>query len=169
MYKINEFIKELILYDYILFGSLLLVFLILLIIGIVFRQKTLLAVFLIFFAFIILIFGSTVGYVEMHNYLFKNETTLTSQKKLSFTQAVVVYGRVKNVSQRDFKSCKVSATVYRFSGNEIKDYIKKFKPIVKMSIVEEDIAIGQEREIKIIISPFVYGGDYNVSLGADCR
>lgn len=169
MEKINEIIKELIVYDYILFGSLLLIFLIFIIIGIVFRHKIFLAIFLIIFAFITLILGSTFGYVEMHNYLFKNETALISQKKLSFTQAIVVYGTIKNVSQRDFKSCKISASVYRISGNEIKDYIKKFKPIAKMSIVEEDIAVGQEREIKIIISPFVYSGDYNVSLGADCR
>lgn len=169
MYKINEFIKELIIYDYILFGSLLFLFLILILIGVIFRHKTILAIFLIIFAFFTLIVGSTFGYVEMHKYLFKNETTLISQKKLSFTQAIVVYGTLKNSSKRDFESCKITASAYRVSGNKLKDYIRKFKPIVKMSIIEEDVAIGQEREIKIIISPFVYGGDYNVSLGADCR
>lgn len=169
MDKINEIIKELIVYDYILFGSLLFLFLIFIIIGILLRNKKYLALIFILFAFIILTVGSTFGYVEMHRYLFKNEITLTSEKKLSFTQAVVVYGTLKNSSLRDFKSCKVIATAHRVSGNEIKDYIRKFKPIAKTSIIEENIAIGQEREFKIIIDPFVYSGDYNVSLGAYCR
>ena len=105
----------------------------------------------------------------MHDYLFKNETVLLSQKKLSFTQAAVVYGTLKNVSKKDFKSCEVSATVYRVSGNIWKDTVRRLKPITKMSIVEENIAIDEERDIKIIIDPFTYGGDYNVTLGADCR
>ncbi len=169
MEKLNEFIKELIIYDYILFGVSLLLFLLFITIGIIFYRKKLLAFFLILFAFTTLIFGSTLGYVEMHKYLFKNEITLISQKKLSFTEAIVLYGTLKNLSNRDFKSCKIRATAYRVSGNKIKDYIRKFKPIAKMSIVEENIALGQEREIKIIIDPFVYSGDYNISLGADCK
>lgn len=169
MHKLNEFIKELIVYDYILFGSLLLFFLLFIIIGVLFRHKKYLALFFILFAFIVLILGSTLGYVEMHKYFFKNEITLTSQKKLSFTEAVVVYATLKNSSQRDFKSCKVYATAYKVSGNKIKDYIRQFKPIAKTLIIEENILIGQEREIKIIIDPFVYDGDYSVSLGTYCR
>jgi glucan phosphoethanolaminetransferase (alkaline phosphatase superfamily) len=169
MDKLNEFIKELIIYDYILFGGLLLLFLLFITIGILLRHIKILALLLVLVAFIMLIFGSIFGYIEMHKYLFKNEVTLNSQQKLSFTEAVVVYATLKNSSLRDFKSCKVSATVYRVSGNKIKDYIRKLKPIAKMSIIEDNIAIGQEREIKIIIDQFTYGGDYNVSLGADCR
>ncbi len=169
MQRVSEFIQNLILYDYILFGSLLALFLLFVILGIVFRRKLSLALSLIFFAFMLLLGGATFGYTAMHDYLFKNEITLLSQKKLSFTQAAVVYGTLKNLSNRDFKSCKVSATAYRVSGNALKDYVRRLKPIANMSIVEEDIPIGAEREIKIIIDPFTYGGDYNVTLGADCR
>lgn len=169
MQRVSEFIQNLILYDYILFGSLLALFLLFVILGIVFRRKLSLALSLIFFAFMLLLGGATFGYTAMHDYLFKNEITLLSQKKLSFTQAAVVYGTLKNLSDRDFKSCKVSATAYRVSGNALKDYVRRLKPIANMSIVEEDIPIGAEREIKIIIDPFTYSGDYNVTLGADCR
>ncbi len=169
MQRVSEFIQNLILYDYILFGSLLALFLLFVILGIVFRRKLSLALSLIFFAFMLLLGGATFGYTAMHDYLFKNEITLLSQKKLSFTQAAVVYGTLKNLSNRDFKSCKVSATAYRVSGNALKDYVRRLKPIANMSIVEEDIPIGAEREIKIIIDPFTYSGDYNVTLGADCR
>lgn len=169
MGAVTKFIKELIIYDYILFGSLLTLFIIFIILGIVFRRKTFLAIFLVLFAFIILVAGSTFGYMAMHQYLFKNQTTIISQKKLSFTKAVVVYGTLKNTSDRDFKSCKITASAYKVSGNKIKNYLFKFKPINKMSIVESDILKGHEREIKFIIEPFTYANDYNISLGANCK
>lgn len=165
---ISKFINNLIAYDYVLFGSLFVLFIIFVSVGIILRRKTLLAIFIIVFAFITLFAGSIFGYIEMHQYFFKNETTIISQKKLSFTKAVVVYAKLKNTSDRDFKSCKITATAYKVSNNEIKNYLLKFKPIIKMSILENDILKGQEREVKFIIEPFTYTNDYNVSIGADC-
>lgn len=166
---VTEFIKELIIYDYILFGSLLLLFIILIVLGIFLRNRILLAILVILFAFVTLFAGSFFGYIAMHQHLFKNETLLLSQKRLNFTEAVVIYAKLKNISERDFKSCKVTATAYKVSSNELKNYLFKFKPIAKMSILENDIKIGDEREIKLIIEPFTYKNDYNISLGADCK
>lgn len=166
---VTEFIKELIIYDYILFGSLLLLFILLIVFGIILRKKIILAILIILFAFVTLFAGSFFGYVAMHQYLFKNETVLISQQRLNFTDAVVVYAKLKNISKRDFISCKVTATAHKVSSNELKSYLFKFKPIAKMSIIENDISIGDEREIKLIIEPFTYKNDYNISLGADCR
>lgn len=169
MEAVTEFIKELIIYDYILFGSALLLFIILIILGILLRKKIIVAILIIFFAFVTLFAGSFFGYIAMHQYLFKNETTLISQKRLNFTEAVVVYAKLKNVSTRDFTSCKVTATAHKVSNNKLKNYIFSFKPIAKMSIIESEIKIGDERDIKLIIEPFTYKNDYNISLGADCR
>jgi hypothetical protein len=166
---VTEFIKELIIYDYILFGSLLLLFIILIVFGMLLRKKIIMAILIILFAFVTLFAGSFFGYVAMHQYLFKNETVLISQQRLNFTDAVVVYAKLKNISKRDFISCKVTATAYKVSGNKLKNYLFKFKPIAKMSIIENDISIGDEREIKLIIEPFTYKSDYNISLGVDCR
>ncbi|OHE07258.1 MAG: hypothetical protein A2513_10565 [Sulfurimonas sp. RIFOXYD12_FULL_33_39] len=166
---VTEFIKELIIYDYMLFGGVLVVFLLFMILGIVFRHKTVLALSLILFSFIFLIVGSIFGYIEMHKFLFKNTTAITSQKKLTFTKAVVIEGTIKNISKRDFQSCKITAKVYKLTPNEFKNYVLKLKPINKMSIIESDILKDEEREIKIIVEPFVYVGDYNITLGADCR
>ncbi len=38
-----------------------------------------------------------------------------------------------------------------------------------MSIVEEDIGVGEIREFKLFIEPFTYSKDYNVSIGSKCR
>ena len=50
-----------------------------------------------------------------------------------------------------------------------KDFILKLKPFKKMSILEYDILKGDVREFKIIVEPFTYSKDYNVSIGASCK
>jgi hypothetical protein len=167
--KLTTFIDGLILYDYILFGSVFALFILFIILGIILREKTVLAIFLIIFSFSILILGPTLGYIKMHEYLYKNSVSLVSQKRLTYTKAVVVYGVVKNLSKFDFKSCKITASAHKVSENSLKNYLFKFKSFKNMSILEKDILKGQEREFKVIIEPFTYSKDYNISLEASCR
>ena len=94
---------------------------------------------------------------------------LISQKRLSFTPAVVVNGTLINESKFDFSSCKITASAYKSSKNIIKKYIYPLKPLKKMSIIEENILKGQTREFKIIVEPFTYSKDYNISIKASCK
>lgn len=167
--KITAFVDGLITYDYILFGGVFFLFFLFIILGILLRKKTAIAVFLILLGFLLLVLGPTLGYIKMHEFLFKNSTVLTAQKRLEFTQAVVVRGTVTNESKVDFESCKVTARTYKVSKNTLKNYLYQFKTIKKMSIVREDIKIGETKEFKIIVEPFTYSKDYNISVGADCR
>jgi len=169
--KINlqNFINGLIMYDYILFSGVLLLFILFIILAILLRKKTFLAIFLALLAFATFLLGPTVGYLVMHKLLFKNQTELLSYKKLHFTPAVVVEATITNQSKFDFKSCKITASAYKVTSNKYKNYIYKFKPFKKMSIVEEGIKKGQTRAFKIIVEPFTYGKDFNISLGADCK
>ncbi|OIP53907.1 MAG: hypothetical protein AUK54_07525 [Helicobacteraceae bacterium CG2_30_36_10] len=165
----STFIEELISYDYILFGGVFILFILLIILGILKRKKFGLSIFLIFLSFLILILVPTLGYVKMHEYLFKNSTQLTSQKRLTFTQAVIVNGTLLNESKFNFQTCKITASATKVTGNPLKDYILGFNPFKNMSIIEENIAVGELREFKIIIEPFTYSKDYNISVGASCR
>ena len=161
--------NELITYDYILFGSVFVLFVLFIILGIVLRKKIFLAIFLIFLAFIILFAGPTIGYMKMHEFLFKNSVELISQKKLSFTKAVVLKGKLRNESKYFFSSCKITAEAYKVSKKKLKTFIYSFKSFKKMSILEHDVAVGETREFKMIIEPFTYSKDYNISLGARCK
>jgi len=167
--KIQNFIDGLIPYDYILFGSVLALFVLFIVLAILLRKKIALAVFLVLLAFATFLLGPTLGYVAMHKFLFKNHTELISQKKLNFSQAVVVKGKITNDSNFDFKSCRITASAYKVTSNKYKNYIYKLKPFKKMSISEEDIKKGETREFKIIVEPFTYKRDYNISLGANCK
>ena len=167
--KIESFLNELIAYDYILFGGAFTLFILLIIVGILLHKKVGLSIFLILLSFSILIFGPTIGYVKMHDYLFKNSTQVVSHKSLTFTQAVVVRGTLLNESKFDFQSCKITASAIKSTGNALKDYIFTFKPLKKMSILEYDVARSELIEFKIIIEPFTYSGDYNITVEARCK
>ena len=167
--KITAFINDLIIYDYILFASVFLTFILLLILLILLRRRTFIAVILFLLLFSTLILGPTLGYIEMHKFLFKNETSIINQKKLTFTKGIVVNGSVKNISKKAFTSCKITVSAYKVSGNVVKDYILKFKPFKKMSILEYDIAKDEVRDFKVILDSYKYSKDYNISIGADCR
>jgi hypothetical protein len=167
--QITAFIEGMIIYDYLLFGVVFLFFLLFVILGIALRKNIAVALLFILLGFSSLLLGPTLGYIKLHEYLFKNSTELISQKKLNFTEAVVVKGSVTNESKKNFQSCKIVASAYAVGSNKYKNYLKKFKPFQNMSIVEYNITKGETRNFKIIVEPFTYTRDYNISLGADCR
>ncbi len=167
--KITAFINELVMYDYILFGSVFILFLLFIILAIILRKKVGLSIFLILLSFSILTVGPTLGYIKMHEYLFKNSCELISQKKLSFTPAVVVKGSITNESKVNFSSCLITASLYKSSKNIIKKHIYPLKPLKKMSILVENINRGETQEFKIIVEPFTYSKDYNISIKASCK
>ena len=156
-------------YDYILFGTAFGLFLLFIILAIVLRRKLVLALFLIILSFTILLIAPSLGYKYMHAFLFKNSIVLQNQQKLNFIEAVVVKATLSNNSKFDFKSCEITASAYKITSNKYKNYIYPFKPFQNMSILEEQIPVGGQREFKIIIEPFTYAGDYNISLKADCN
>ena len=167
--KLTAFMNGLITYDYILFGSVFALFLLLMILAIVLRKRLGLSIFMLLLSFIILFMGPNIGYKEMHKYLFKNSVTLTSQKQLTFTSAIVIKGSLKNESNFDFERCKITASVHKVSKNALKNYIYGFKTLKKMSILEDNIAKGDARAFKLIVEPFNYKRDYNISLKASCK
>jgi uncharacterized membrane protein len=167
--ELQEFLKGLILYDYILFGAVLFLFVLLIVLAILLRRRVALAIFMVLLAFALFLLGPTLGYIAMHKFLFKNHTELIEQKRLHFIQAVIVKGKLYNDSKFDFKECKITASAYRVTANKYKNYLYKLKPFKKMSIVQRDIKKGEARAFKIIVEPFTYKREYNISLGANCK
>jgi uncharacterized membrane protein YcgQ (UPF0703/DUF1980 family) len=77
--KITAFIQGLISYDYILFASAFTLFILLIVASILLRRKVGLSIFVLLLSFSVLFLGPTIGYIKMHQFLFKNSVTLTSQ------------------------------------------------------------------------------------------
>ena len=167
--KILAFVHHLLIYDYILFGVAFTLFLLFIILAILLRNRLGIAIFFVLFGFTSLVAGPTVGYIELHKYLFKNSTKLISQKKLNFVDAIVVHATLSNESKFNFTECKVIATVYKSTSNKLKNYIYKIKPLKRSALILHDIPKGTTREFKLFVEPFRYSKEYNLTLGASCR
>jgi hypothetical protein len=167
--KLQNFIDNLIIHDYLLFGGSFVLFILLLALAIILRRKLVLAILLILLSFSILLLGPTLGYIQLHAFLFSNKATVTEMKALEFTDALVVWGDLNNTSKRPFSSCSVTAGVFKVSGNALLDSIYPLNPFKKSTIIVEDIGVGASKPFKVIVEPFTYAKDYNVTVGAKCK
>ena len=167
--KVTAFIDELIIYDYVLFGSAFILFILFIVLTIVLRKKMVLAILFLIVAFSTLLILPTYGYIAMHAYLFKNSLSLTHEQRLLYSDALLLRGTLTNESRFDFKSCKITASVSRVTENKYKNYLLKFKPFIKSSISTPAIKQGQTYRFEFFVEPFTYKNDYNISLGAACK
>jgi len=167
--KILEFIHGLTNYDYILFAALFAIFLLLLIVTLLLRKRVLFASLFLILSLATLFVAPFVGYIQLHKYLYKNSVKITETKALEFTPTLIVKGTLTNESSRDFSTCKVQANVFKVAHNKILDTLFPLNPFQKVWIEEANIKKGETRDLKIIVEPFTYKQEYNVSLGVDCR
>jgi hypothetical protein len=167
--KILAFIHQLSNYDYILFASLFVLFLLLLILSLLIRKRTVIATILLLLSFTTLFIGPFVGYIQLHQFLYKQTTKLLDYKALQFSPTIVVTGTLRNDSKKDFSTCKLKVNLFKVAHNQILDQIFPFNPFQTMSFEEQNIAQGETREFKLLVEPFVYEGDYDISIATDCR
>ena len=167
--KILEFIHGLTNYDYILFAALFFVFLLLLILTLLLRKRAFFASIFLILSLTTLFVGPFVGYIQLHDYLYKHTATITQIKALEFSPALVVMGNITNESQRDFSTCKITVNIFKVAHNQILDAIFPYSPFQTMQVTENNIIKGETRDLKIIVEPFNYKQDYNVSFGVECR
>jgi len=169
-HKVIAFIDSLILYDYILFGTMALLFILFLILAILLRRRLILSVLSILFAFIFLLLGPTLGYPIMHDFLYKNSVSIIAIKKLEFTNALLIKGELTNRSKMNFLTCKIKAQTYKVTGKTIPDMIYPYKPFKKATLTLDTlIKSGESKPFKLFLEPFNYTKDYNITIGAHCK
>lgn len=168
--KIIDFINHLLIYDYFLFGGVILLFILLLLVAVVVREKIALAVVFVVLAFLVLTVGSFAGYKTMHHYLFKHKVVLTETRGLEFTEALLIRGEVTNLSKRTFSECTFQAGVYKVTHNRYLDPFYPYMPFKKHSwVLKETIKPGESVSFKFFVEPFRYTKDYNTTIKADCK
>ena len=166
---INSFISTLHTYDYIIFSISLALFILLLVLAILLKEKTKTSLFLVLSSFVILIAGPIGGYKYIHTTLFKNEISNLVVKKLEFSQALVIKGELTNLGKQNFKKCKIKVKAFKGSNNFFEEFVYALKPFQKMTIIkEETLDINQSIEFKMILEPFTYSKEYNISVKAAC-
>lgn len=168
--KITDFIHHLLIYDYLLFGGIFILFILLLTIAIILRHRLGLAIFFVFIAFGILTAGPIMGYLALHSYLFKNKIILHEIKTLEFTEALLIKGDINNTSKHSFKECTIKVGVHKVTHNQYIDKIYPYVPFKRSSmILTESISPGDSTSFKFLVEPFSYHKDFNITIKADCK
>ncbi len=166
---IQSFVATLHDYDYILFAVSGGLFFLILLLAIVLRKKVGLSLLLILVAFVIIISGPILGYNYIHSTIFKTHISDLSIKRLEFSEAVVIKGTLTNLGKQAYKKCTLSSKAYRGATNFIEEIVYPLQPFQKMSIVkEEDINVSDNINFKMILEPFTYSKEYNISVKASC-
>jgi len=169
--KIFLFIDNLLVYDYILFGAILLLFILFLLLAVLLRKHLILSILVIIFSLFFVILSPVFGYQAMHSYIFKNHIENIEIKQLEFSPALVVKGVLVNDSKFNFKECTIKAKVFKVSHNELFDMLYPLNPFKKSSYTLRDINLSkhQKKEFKFFIEPFHYTKEYNSSISGSCR
>lgn len=166
---LNAFVLTLHTYDYILFSISGALFILLLALAIILRKKTTISLILVLISFIIIIGGPIFGYRYVHSTLYKNEISQLQIKRLEFSEAVVIKGTLTNLGKQSFKNCSITASAYKAANGFLQELIYPLKPFKKMSILkDEDLDIDQSYDFKMILEPFTYSNEYNISIKAEC-
>ncbi|MDF1880289.1 DUF2393 family protein [Sulfurimonas sp. MAG313] len=165
----QAFVQTLHMYDYVLFAASGALFLLFLVMGILLRNKIGLSLLLVLFAFISLIAGPILGYHYVHASIYKTKISNLEIKKLEFSQAIVIKGTITNYGKESFKRCKISSSAYKGASNFLQELVYPLKPFLKRSILtEEALDINASTDFKLMLEPFTYSKEYNISVKVDC-
>ncbi len=166
---LQNFVATLHDYDYILFAISGGLFFLILLLAIILRHRTGLSLLLTFISFTIIIAGPIIGYNYIHATLFKTEISDLTIKRLEFSDAVVIKGNLTNLGKQPFHKCTITSKAYRGATNFLEEMVYPLKPFLKMSILkQEDINVSQSVDFKMILEPFTYSKEYNISVKANC-
>lgn len=165
------YVKHFGLYDYLAFGWLLFTFLALIILASLIAKKSSVAsLFMIIIALILLVVSPFFIKLKLSEITRATTTEINLVKKLTFSDSLIVEGSITNHSTKDFSLCLVHTTVFKQTDAQgIKAFINRLKPITNQSILVKQTLLKEGvMEFQSVFDDFVYSGDVNASLSAEC-
>lgn len=156
-------------YDYILFAAFGALYLLILLLAIVLRKRAGLSLFLVLLAFVVIIVGPVWGYHYTHGKLYATEISEQAAKKLEFSEVLIITGKLKNLGMQSYSRCTLTASSYKAPGNFLEEIILPMKPFQHVSYLhEKEFPVNETYDFKLVMEPFTYSGEYNISVKANC-
>jgi len=165
------YVKHFGLYDYLAFGWLLFTFLALIILASLIAKKSSVAsLFMIIIALILLVVSPFFIKLKLSEITRATTTEISLVKKLTFSDSLIVEGSITNHSTKDFSLCLVHTSVFKQTDAQgLKAFINRLKPIANQSILVKQTLLKEGvMEFQSVFDDFVYSGDVNASLSAEC-
>ena len=165
------YIKHLSLYDYLAFTWLILTFLVLIVLAILIaKRSSVLSLLLVIFSLLFLVVAPMFIKLKLADSYRKASTEVTLVKRLTFSDSLIVEGIITNESKKDFSLCLVQTSVFRdTNATGIKAIVQTLKPLVNRSILlEQELQKENSMDFRSVFENFVYTGDFNATLKAEC-
>lgn len=167
---ISTYINHFLIYDYVAYAWLILLFFIAILLAIYIAKKSpLFSVFILTLSLILLFIGPVVIKNYLDQYLRPTQNKVLLVNKLTFSNALVVNGEVKNTSKINYSICNTEITVFKSSDSSIKIFINKLKPLRKQTIfINEPLEVNATKDLRIVFDNYTYTEDVNVSIDSKC-
>ncbi len=171
--KIREaiitFFQSLTGYDYLGFFVTMVLFMMLLFLALYFRHRTKLSFLITLIGFVFFFGGPVAVHALVKATLFKHESQVKEVRQLHYSDTLLVKGELHYLGKHKARYCEVSVAVHKEGGNFFKALVYKMKPLQEGSTkVEKELEKGETTPFKVVIEPFNYGGDYNITIASGC-
>jgi len=166
---IIDFFNTLSVYDYIGFFLTIFLFTLFLILALLLRRRTKLSVLLVIVGFLFLFAGPSAAHIFVKKTIFKHDVQISEVRKLVYSDTLLIKGSLRFFGRKDSRHCKIDAKVHKYSPNAVKGFINELKTLASGSqSIHQQFTKGDTVNFKIVIEPFVYQGDYNITLNSGC-
>ena len=166
---ILEFFNTLSSYDYIGFFLAFFLFFLFLILALLLRKRIKISVTLVLFGFAFLFAGPPLIHKFVKHTIFKNDANMTEVKQLFYSDTLLIKGTLNYQGIKDAKHCKIEASIHKIGTNMLKDFVYSLKTYrYGFDTIDKAFSHGDQVNFKIVIEPFNYKGDYNITMNSGC-
>ena len=165
-----DFFDTLSMYDYIGFIVVFIIFFLFIVLALLLRRRTLLSMILVVCSFFFLFGGPVLAHLLVQNSYYKSKAEITEVKQLYYSDTLILRGVLHFLGKKDATHCMIEASLYKKSPNILKDLVYGLKAYRSASTnMDKVLTYGDDVSFKIVIEPFNYKGDYNITVNSGCH
>lgn len=167
---LTDFFNTLSTYDYIGFFLSLFIFLLFIILALILRAHTKRALILVSLGFVALFAGPVFSHKLIKNTIYYSDASITQIKQLYYSDTLLIKGVINYKGLKDANHCKVEAKLHKKGTNMIKSFVYSLKSFRSgYHKMDKTFTQGDSSAFKIVIEPFNYKGDYNITIDTGCH
>ena len=167
----TPYLERLELFQLMILGFILLLFVLLFVLGMLLRNKGGIAMFLpIACSLLLLSFAPFLIELAMTRVFFPIKLELGANQRLSFSDSYFVDGAITNLAKRPIKSCILTITLTRRENNPLKRLQSRLKPtIVRKEIINKKLAPHESVPFQYLIDRPAIEGNIHPHISAACH
>lgn len=168
-FALTNFFSTLSFYDYIGFFLSLFIFILFIMMALILRKHTKRSLLLVSFGFVALFSGPVFAHSLIKKTIFLSDTNVMQVKQLFYSDTLLIKGKLNYKGMKDANHCLVEAKLHKQGSNVVKSFVYSLKAFRSgKHKIDKLFAKGDSADFKIVIEPFNYQGDYNVTVNSGC-